>query len=1039
MFLAYEAFDRGQAAASAGDTEAACRWLDRACRLAPKDQTLSLALATACLGHDDPRAAELFATLTAANDVREAWLGLATVRRRLGDAAGAAAALGELLSRHVPDVGFAPLADGIALAAGAPGWCGLFGDGTLIVQPGLPNVRVEPSRCHGSGASLRRRTLVTPAEAGAQESGRGATSVTRRVHSGQVLDARPREHDEVFPRRRLSQGWKRADWLTVTTEDGRQLLGSPIDVRAITRTVGCVACRDGGLEGWAWHPGDPDTDPVLAIGSAKGRRQLTVMASDRSVQVESVGLLARPRGFHVPAEALAGLRGALYVRGLDGRDLLGSPLDPGEEQRSTVAAAVALAQLYPPNSQRDRRSSGSAGPGRTAQAAPPALPVATVGPRPPIGAAVRRSRAIDVVVPVYGAAQQTLACLDSVLANLERPNRLLVVDDASPEPELVRALDELARRKRIRLIRHARNVGFAGSANSGLAATAGRDVVLLNSDTLVAPGWLEGLRAAAYSAPEIGTATPLSNDATIVSYPGYSGENAFPDLKETRRLAALSRQANEGTVIEIPVAVGFCMFIRRDCLDAVGLFRADLFAQGYGEENDFCLRARHLGWRHVAAPGVFVAHVGGHSFGGAAAHLRARNAALLERLHPGHMALIDAFGKAEPLAEAKRRFDLARWRAARRRGSEATVLVTHSDGGGVERQIGASIARHQAAGRRVIVLRPARLPDGGKGVRICDGAGDAYPNLRFAMPAELPAVQRLLAAERPREMELHHLMGHHPAVLGLVGRLDARLREHDDGGGRVPYDVYVHDYGWLCGRVALVGPEARYCGEPETIRCEECVADAGNLIGEDISVAALRARSAGLFAAARHVYTPSEDTAARIHRHFPAIRPVVAPHEDDLAIAEPPRTAAMEGRCRVCVIGAIGVHKGYQVVLSCARNAAERNLPLEFVVVGHTIDDSRLLNTGRVFVTGGFAAEEAVKLIKAQRATLALLPSIFPETWCLSLAEAWQAGLRVAAFDIGAPAERIRRTGWGFVLPLGVPPAAINNALVAAAGLSRRG
>jgi glycosyltransferase involved in cell wall biosynthesis len=124
------------------------------------------------------------------------------------------------------------------------------------------------------------------------------------------------------------------------------------------------------------------------------------------------------------------------------------------------------------------------------------------------------------------------------------------------------------------------------------------------------------------------------------------------------------------------------------------------------------------------------------------------------------------------------------------------------------------------------------------------------------------------------------------------------------------------------------------------------------------------------------------------------------------------------------------------VVLDCARDAAERRLPLEFVVVGNSIDDRRLMATGRVFVTGSFAPDEAIPLIEAQRATLALLPSIFPETWCFTLAEAWRAGLQVAAFDIGAQAERIRKTGRGFLLPLGLPPAGINNALVAAAGLS---
>ena len=74
-------------------------------------------------------------------------------------------------------------------------------------------------------------------------------------------------------------------------------------------------------------------------------------------------------------------------------------------------------------------------------------------------------------------------------------------------------------------------------------------------------------------------------------------------------------------------------------------------------------------------------------------------------------------------------------------------------------------------------------------------------------------------------------------------------------------------------------------------------------------------------------------------------RPVVQPHEDDAAIGDPPRASCAPRCCRVCVIGAIGIHKGYQVLLDCARDAAERRLPLEFVVVGHTIDDRRLLAT----------------------------------------------------------------------------------------------
>ncbi len=823
---------------------------------------MALALATACLGHDDSRAEALFAVIVAEHDVREAWLGLAAARRRLGDAGGVAEALAAVRRRHVLGADAAAIADAFGI----------------------------PASTHDAS-------------------------------------------DRPPP------------------------------------TVGCVSAQDGGLVGWAWHPGDPDREPVLTIRPLRGQGRLTVRASDTSLEI--AGLLARPRGFAIPDLPF---NGPVRVLGSDGRDLLGSPLHPRAELAPVPVAAAVPQQR------------GS-----------------------------RRRFPVDVVIPVRGSPRHTMACLDSVLTGLRRGSRVIVIDDASEEPELVEALNSLRRRRHIILIRHRRNRGFPTSANEGMRAADGRDVVLLNSDTLVAPGWLEALRTVAYSAPNIGTVTPLSNDATIVTY-----EVGRPNLVDTIRLDALARHANGLRAVDIPVGVGFCLYLRRACMDAVGPLRAEIFAQGYGEENDFCLRARHMGWRSVAAPGVFVAHVGGQSFGGAAVHLRARNAALLEQLHPGYEKLIQAHVRRDPLAAARRRLDLARWRDDWRRDGRSVIIVSHAEGGGVERQVQAAAERHQRNGLRVIVLRPARDGAG----RRCIVVSDGFPDLRYALPAEMGTLQRLLRGEHPVGIELHHFVGHHHAIMELISALD------------VPYEVHVHDYAWLCGRVALVGPAGRYCGEPDVAQCEQCVAAGGNLIEEDITVAALRGRSAKLLAGARRVVVPSEDARTRMRRHFPSVRPVVQPHTDDMAINDPPRIAPA-GAFRICVIGAIGVHKGFRVLLDCARDADARDLPLEFVVVGHTIDDRALLDTGRVFVTGPYATDEAVALIKAQRASLALLPSVFPETWCFALGEAWEAGLRVVAFDIGAQAERIRRTGRGTLLPLGLFPAQINDALVAETGSTR--
>ena len=966
--LARQAQQHGQQALITGDNAAALRWLDRAHRLAPDDGTLTLALASACLRRDDVRAAALFLTIAEAEDVREAWLGLAAARLSLGDASGAADALANALTRHVPAASLltkdGSLADAIARSAGTAGWCGITGNGQLVVRlgtSGVAEIRLDGRRCAG------------PA---------------------------------------LPRAWAQAAEVTVCVGD-RHLLGSPIHLTAIRRVAGYVEAYEGGLRGWAWHPGDPDTDPLVVIRGDRGRRTLRFTATDLSASVRHAVSLARPRAFSIPHAALTGIPRPLHVLGRDGADVLGSPLDPAAEQSTAAAAASALARYL------------SRKPVSMKVFLPPAIPADIAAPRLAVGAS-RRRRQVAVVIPVYGNTATVLACLDSVFSTVSAPHRVIVIDDASPEPALRRALDGFAANRHIRLIRHARNVGFPASANDGMKAAAGRDVVLLNSDTLVPPGWLERLRDAAYAATEIGTATPLSNQGSIVSYPGPQGTNPVPDLDETIRLDAIARRANKGSVVDIPVGVGFCLYLRRDCLDAAGPFRAEIFAQGYGEENDFCLRARHLGWRHVAVPGLFVAHLGGASFGQPGRHLRARNETLLNRLHPGYDRLIDAFGDADPLAEARRRFDLARWRfkAHDRVGqTQSVILITHDDGGGVERQVGVSAASYRAAGLRPIVLRPDQKSDGGP-MMVIDGAAAGFPNLRYDLPRETPAVLRLLRATNPRLVEVHHTLHHPPAIYDLITRLG------------VAYDVHVHDYPWFCPQVSLVGPGRRYCGEPAVVHCEACVADAGRVLDEAIGVQALRDRSAAFLAVAQRVVTPSADAAARMRRHFPSLRPEIVPLEDDDAVADPPRPRARSGLCRVCILGAIGVHKGYDILLACARDAAERDLPMEFVVVGHTIDDARLLATGRVFVTGRFAPEEAMRLIRTQDASLALLPSVWPETWNFGLTELWRAGLSVAAFDLGAPAERIRRTGRGFLLPLGLPPRGINNALVAAVGMT---
>jgi GT2 family glycosyltransferase len=269
-------------------------------------------------------------------------------------------------------------------------------------------------------------------------------------------------------------------------------------------------------------------------------------------------------------------------------------------------------------------------------------------------------RAIDIVIPVYRGEAETRACVESVLASgLAAAHEVIVIDDAGPEPALARWLKAV---RGITLVTHAGNRGFVATANEGLAMHPDRDVVLLNSDTEVAPGWLDRIAAHARKGDRVGTVTPFSNNATICSYPRPQERNDLPQGETTASLDSAFASANAGLSAEIPTAVGFCMFVTRECLDRVGIFDEARYGAGYGEEVDFCMRASREGFRHLVAGDAFVRHAGEVSFGNTGVERRARAQAIVDELYPEFQPLVRDVIARDPLASLRGRVDRARSR-----------------------------------------------------------------------------------------------------------------------------------------------------------------------------------------------------------------------------------------------------------------------------------------------------------------------------------------------------------------------------------------
>jgi GT2 family glycosyltransferase/glycosyltransferase involved in cell wall biosynthesis len=604
-------------------------------------------------------------------------------------------------------------------------------------------------------------------------------------------------------------------------------------------------------------------------------------------------------------------------------------------------------------------------------------------------------REVDVVVPIYGGVEETRACLDSVLSSKSVAQfRLIAVNDHSPEPEISAYLRQLCNAQKIILIENPQNLGFVESANIGMKAGA-NDVVLLNSDTLVFDDWLDRLAACAYSDDRTATVTPFSNKATICSYPVMCADNEMPK-DGLQEIDATFRSVNHGRSVEIPTAVGFCMYIRRACLQETGFFDVQSFGLGYGEENDFCMRAAQNGWKHKLACDVFVYHVGSVSFGSAVSQRQSGMRVLIEK-YPAYPDLVQQHVGADPAYPYRIAVTAQRIRSSPDR---VLLSVVHPLGGGVAQHVRELVALTED---RVIwlTLRPSP-PDH----VTLECFREQY---RFSLTVharlEYDVLLTVLGACGVERVHIHHLMAHTADIYRLIREL------------KVPFDFTVHDYYTICPQVTLSDEHGKYCGEPKREGCDRCIErrPAG---GELVDISSWRAKYGWALTKANRVIAPSADAAARITRYYPEVHVITAEHPSSQSCKTiVPRGLAERDPLRVAVLGTMAIHKGLELLCDSSMAARRSGLPLEFILVGSR--ETALLHGEVAFrEMGSYQQSELPGILESIRPHLVWFPCSWPETFSYTLSTCLELGLPVAAHRIGAFPERLGGRPWSWIVPL---------------------
>ncbi len=605
---------------------------------------------------------------------------------------------------------------------------------------------------------------------------------------------------------------------------------------------------------------------------------------------------------------------------------------------------------------------------------------------------------VDVIIPVYKGLDETKRCIASVLNSKNRTAfRIILINDRTPDPDLDAYLRATASRENVHLIEHAENLGFTASANAGMRESRDNDVLLLNSDTEVADGLLDKLHAHAYAEAGIGTVTPFSNNATICSYPTFAGMATLPEGEDVGHMDAAFFRANRGRRLTLPTAIGFCMYIRRDCLQDVGLFDVETFGRGYGEENDFCLRASTKGWRHVLAADTFVYHAGEISFQAESHQRKTQAMEVLRARHPGYEASVIRHLEEDLAFPFRIAATAARFRQS---GRPVVVHVSHALGGGVEKHV-EELCRRISGRVHSLVLTP--LVTSGSNTCLRLRSPNPADGLDFAFKAGVDYLVSLFRSFGVSAFHFHQLAGHVIDFAEIVGRVNA------------PFYLTIHDYMLLCPRVNLMFRGESYCGERGRDQCSNCLA--GTELDRYKGIEDWRAGYGWLFDRARAVICPSRDAALRCLRYHRHAHCLVVPHERYHPDCSQPvlvPEAAAHIPLRIAVLGVLARHKGADVIAKLVDTIQRDGLPLQLRLIGHS--DGDIAAPAIVYAeTGPYADDQILQLIDAFNPHLILFPVQWPETYSYTLTAALRSNRPLMIPDLGALPERVQGRAWTWV------------------------
>jgi glycosyltransferase involved in cell wall biosynthesis len=332
---------------------------------------------------------------------------------------------------------------------------------------------------------------------------------------------------------------------------------------------------------------------------------------------------------------------------------------------------------------------------------------------------------------------------------------------------------------------------------------------------------------------------------------------------------------------------------------------------------------------------------------------------------------------------------------------QKVLFINHHLGGGIEKhmhELASSLQDEMA----VVTLRPRRS----KGVVIRLGTDPEGEGLRFSLPRHYTELLKLCTYLRVSRIHFHHIMGLPPMIRNLPKDLG------------IHYDMTVHDFHLIHSNPTLTDQNGRYY--------EDAVKRDGSYprspsTSDRMSEESWSEGQADFLRSAERIFIPSEFAARLFLQHFSDLRPIVTWHPDWEKDAPYPNPRLIrlckDSSLRVASIGMLSKEKGADLFESCAKQAKDRQLPLDFHLIGYALRPMSQF----IQVHGMYEDRELGRLISEIDPHVIWFPAQVPETYSYTLSAALKSGRPLVVPDIGAFEERVEGRPLTWVEPWDQP------------------